>query len=47
MTYYVIQAGLIGMAIVFNPMFWLGAVIWPVLFFGAMIALNKEKKATT
>ena len=47
MTYYAIQAGLIGMAIVFNPMFWLGAVIWPILFFGVMIALNKEKKATT
>ncbi|WFF37946.1 L-lactate permease [Moraxella nasibovis] len=36
MTYYVIQAGLIGMAFIFNPVWWIGAVIWPVVFFGVM-----------
>ncbi|MCL1623770.1 L-lactate permease [Moraxella sp. Tifton1] len=36
MTYYVIQAGMIGMAIIFNPMWWIGAVIWPIVFFSLM-----------
>lgn len=36
MTYYVVQAGLVGMAIIFSPVWWVGAVIWPILFFGFM-----------
>lgn len=36
MTYYVVQAGLVGMAFIFNPMWWIAAVIWPILFFGFM-----------
>lgn len=36
MTYYAIQAGLIGMAIIFNPVWWVGAVIWPILFLTVM-----------
>ncbi|WP_323841792.1 MULTISPECIES: L-lactate permease [unclassified Moraxella] len=36
MTYYAIQAGLVGMAIIFNPIWWVGAIIWPIVFFGVM-----------
>lgn len=36
MSYYVIQAGLIGMALIFNPMWWIGAVAWPILFLFVM-----------
>lgn len=36
MTYYAVQAGLIGMAIIFNPVWWVGAVIWPILFLTVM-----------
>ncbi|OOS07755.1 lactate permease [Moraxella cuniculi DSM 21768] len=32
MVYYVLQAGLVGMAIIFSPIWWLAAIIWPVLF---------------
>lgn len=32
MIYYVFQAGLVGMAIIFNPMWWIAAVAWPCLF---------------
>lgn len=42
MTYYVMQAGLIGMAIIFNPVWWIGAVIWPVVFIGGLTLLNKK-----
>ncbi|UNU73027.1 L-lactate permease [Moraxella nasovis] len=43
MTYYCIQGGLIGMAIIFNPLWWVGAVIWPIIFFGTMSSLDKKK----
>lgn len=42
MTYYVIQAGLIGMAIIFNPMWWIGAVIWPLVVFGSLNLISKK-----
>ncbi|MFA9486694.1 MULTISPECIES: L-lactate permease [unclassified Moraxella] len=45
MTYYVIQAGLVGMAFIFNPIWWIGAVIWPVVFFGTMSLTDKKKTA--
>lgn len=45
MTYYAIQAGLIGMAIIFNPLWWVGAAIWPVAFFAIMSLTGKDKKA--
>ncbi|MDO4450115.1 MAG: L-lactate permease [Moraxella sp.] len=44
MTYYVIQAGLVGMALIFNPVWWIGAVIWPVVFFGGMSILGKSSE---
>lgn len=44
MTYYAIQAGLIGMAMVFTPVWWVAAGIWPILFFGTMTVLSKDKK---
>lgn len=43
MTYYVIQAGLIGMAILMNPMFWIGAIVWPLLFIFAMVKTSPSK----
>ncbi|MDO4441026.1 MAG: L-lactate permease [Moraxella sp.] len=45
MTYYVIQAGLVGMAFVFSPVWWAAAIIWPVVFFGTMSLLDKNKTA--
>ena len=46
MTYYVIQAGLIGMGIIFGQMWWwILAVIWPIAFFGIM-AMTSKKTAT-
>lgn len=43
MTYYVIQGGLVGLALIFSPVWWIGAVIWPVAFFGVMASLDKKK----
>ncbi|QMT30514.1 L-lactate permease [Alysiella filiformis] len=43
MTYYVIQAGLIGMAILENPLFWIGAIIWPLLFLFVMTKTSPNK----
>ncbi len=43
MTYYVIQAGLIGMGIIFGQMWWwILAVIWPIAFFGIMAITSKK-----
>ncbi len=42
MTYYVIQAGLIGMAIIMNPMWWIGAVIWPIIFLTVMTKTSNK-----
>ncbi|WP_066801269.1 L-lactate permease [Moraxella oblonga] len=42
MTYYAIQAGLVGLALIFNPIWWIGAVIWPLAFFGFMASLDKK-----
>ncbi|OAV24063.1 L-lactate permease [Moraxella catarrhalis] len=42
MSYYVIQAGLIGMAIIFNPTYWVGAVIWPILFLFIMSKVGNK-----
>lgn len=36
MTYYCVQAGLIGMSLIMNPMWWIAAIIWPIVFFGVM-----------
>lgn len=43
MTYYVVQAGLIGMAILMNPMFWIGAIVWPLLFIFVMVKTSPSK----
>ena len=46
MTYYVIQAGLIGMGIIFGQMWWwILAIIWPIAFFGIMAMTNKKTVA--
>ncbi|AAZ19501.1 glycolate/L-lactate:H+ symporter [Psychrobacter arcticus 273-4] len=46
MTYYVIQAGLIGMGIIFGQMmWWILAVIWPIAFFGIMAMTSKKAVA--
>lgn len=42
MTYYVIQAGLIGMAIIFNPVWWIGAIVWPVVVFSGLHLVSKK-----
>lgn len=42
MTYYVVQAGLIGMGFIFNPMWFIPALIWPFVFFGGMSMLDKK-----
>lgn len=42
MTYYIIQGGLIGMAIIMNASWWIGAIIWPIVFFGAMTVFSKK-----
>lgn len=42
MTYYVIQAGLVGMAIIFNPMWWIAALLWALTFFAIMIITGKK-----
>lgn len=48
MTYYVIQAGLIGMGIIFGQMWWwILAVIWPIAFFGIMAMSSKKSAAKT
>ncbi len=46
MTYYVIQAGLIGMGIIFGQMWWwILAIIWPIAFFGIMAITSKKTVA--
>jgi len=42
MTYYIIQGGLIGMAIIMSTSWWIGAIIWPILFFGGLTLLSKK-----
>ena len=42
MTYYVIQAGLVGMAIIFNPLYWVGAIIWPLAFLFIMSKVGNK-----
>ncbi|MDN5566624.1 MAG: L-lactate permease [Psychrobacter sp.] len=43
MTYYVIQAGLIGMGIIFGQMWWwILAIIWPIAFFSIMAMTSKR-----
>lgn len=44
MIYYVVQAGLVGMALIFSPIWWVGAIIWPILFFVSMSALGKKSE---
>ena len=46
MTYYVIQAGLIGMGIIFGQMWWwILAIIWPIAFFSIMAMTSKTTVA--
>lgn len=41
MTYYVLQAGFLGMAVIFGGVIWWAlAVIWPLMFLGAMSLLK-------
>ena len=48
MTYYVIQAGLIGMGIIFGQMWWwILAVIWPIAFFSIMAFTSKKSSKQT
>ncbi len=48
MTYYVVQAGLIGMGIIFgNLLWWILAVIWPITFFALMAMTSKKAAAST
>ncbi len=43
MTYYVVQAGFIGMALIFGNVLWWGlAIAWPLVFFGFMNATSKK-----
>lgn len=42
MTYYIVQGGLIGMAIIMSASWWMGAIIWPIVFFGAMTVFSKK-----
>ena len=42
MTYYIIQGGLIGMAIIMSASWWIGAIIWPIVFFGGLTLLSKK-----
>ncbi len=43
MTYYVVQAGVIGMALIFGNVLWWGlAIAWPLAFFGLMNATSKK-----
>lgn len=43
MTYYVIQAGFLGMAVIFGGLiWWLLAVIWPILFLTIMSVTSKS-----
>ena len=43
MTYYVIQAGFLGMAVIFGGfIWWLLAVIWPILFLTIMSVTSKS-----
>lgn len=47
MIYYVIQTGLIGMAIIFGDIWWwLLAIIWPLTFFGLMALTGKKATAS-
>ncbi|MDO4427652.1 MAG: L-lactate permease [Moraxella sp.] len=43
MTYYVVQAGLVGMAIVMNPVWWVAAVIWPAIFITMMVKTSPKR----
>lgn len=43
MAYYVVQAGLIGMALIYGGLWGFGAVLWLIVVLGAM-ALNKGKR---
>lgn len=43
MTYYVVQAGFLGMAVIFGgAIWWLLAVIWPILFLTVMSVTSKS-----
>lgn len=43
MTYYVVQAGFLGMAVIFGGLiWWLLAVIWPILFLTVMSVTSKS-----
>ncbi|WP_410217711.1 L-lactate permease [Paracoccus sp. (in: a-proteobacteria)] len=44
MAYYVVQAGLIGMALISGGLWWLAAVIWVLVVLGSMRA-NREARA--
>ncbi|WP_131667574.1 L-lactate permease [Psychrobacter pygoscelis] len=46
MIYYVIQAGLIGMGIIFGQLWWwILAIIWPLVFFGIMSLTSNKTPA--
>ena len=43
MTYYLVQAGLIGQALITgNFIWWIAALVWPVVFFGIQVLVGKK-----
>lgn len=46
MSYYVIQAGLVGMAFIFNPAWWIAAALWAIAFFAIMTVISKKSERT-
>lgn len=44
MSYYVIQAGLVGMAFIFNPVWWIAATLWAITFFTIMTVVGKKSE---
>lgn len=46
MTYYVVQAGLVGMAFIFNSIWWIAAILWAVAFFAIMAMISKKTERT-
>ncbi|MFB6349588.1 L-lactate permease [Moraxella sp. ZJ142] len=45
MTYYVIQGGLIGMALIFSPLWWAAAVVWPLAFLFVLSRVRPKDNA--
>lgn len=44
MSYYVVQGGLVGMAFIFNPIWWIAAALWATTFFVIMTVISKKSE---